>query len=200
MENKDVRLADFLFEIGTMRKILRMHRQTLLTDDLSDNIATHTFRVTMIGWILAQKENIDPYKVVMMCLLHDFGEIRSNDHNWVHKKYIQVFNEEIIEDQLGTLPFPELKELALEYEKRESKEAIIAKDADLIDQILLLKEYELQGNTEAGVWLHGKGSDTGNAQLKKLTLDASIELGKAIYESNPSDWWNNLWTSENRKD
>jgi putative hydrolase of HD superfamily len=200
MENKDLRLADFLFEMGTMRKVLRMHRQTLLTDDMSDNIATHSFRVTMIGWILAKKENADPYKVVMMCLLHDFGEIRSNDHNWVNKKYTKIFDEEIIEEQLGSLPFSELKEIALEYEARETKESIIAKDADLIDQILLLKEYELQGNKEASVWLHDKGSVKPNIHLKRLKLDSSKELGEAIYERNPSDWWSNLWTSENRKE
>jgi len=199
MEKIDLRLADFLFELGTMRKVLRMHRQTLLTDDMSDNIATHSFRVTMIGWLLAKKENIEPYKVVMMCLLHDFSEIRSNDHNWINKRYTKIFDEEIINEQLGSLPFLELKELALEYEKRESKEAIIAKDADLIDQILLLKEYEWQGNKEASIWLHGKG-DVGNAQLKKLKLDSSKELGQAIYNRSPSDWWDNLWTSKNRKD
>jgi len=199
MKNEDLRLADFLFELGTMRKVLRMHRQTLLTDDMSDNIATHSFRVTMIGWMLAKKENADPYKVVMMCMLHDLGEIRSNDHNWINKKYTKIFDEEIIEEQIGSLPFPELKEIALEYEERKTKESIIAKDADLLDQVLLLKEYEWQGNKEAGVWLHGKGNDTGNAQLKKLKLDTSKELGNAIYERTPSDWWNNLWTSENRK-
>ncbi len=200
MENIDQRLADFLFEIGTMRKVLRMHRQTLLTDDMTDNIATHSFRVTMIGWLLAKKENADPYKVVMMCMLHDFGEIRSNDHNWVNKRYTRIFDDEIIEEQLGSLPFHELKELAQEYEKRESKEAIIAKDADLIDQILLLKEYEWQGNKEASIWLHGKDSDKGHVQLKKLKLDSSKEIAQAIYDRNPSDWWNNLWTDKNRKD
>jgi len=198
--DQDLRLADFLFELGTMRKVLRMHRQTLLTDDMSDNIATHSFRVTMIGWLLAKKENVDPYKVVMMCLLHDCGEIRSNDHNWINKRYTRIFDEEIIEEQLGTLPFSELKDLALEYEKRESKESQVAKDADLIDQILLLKEYEWQGNKEAKVWLYGKGDDVGNAQLKKLKLDSAKELGQAIYDRNPSEWWNDLWTSKNRKD
>jgi len=60
--DQDLRLADFLFELGTMRKVLRMHRQTLLTDDMSDNIATHSFRVTMIGWLLAKKEMLIPIK------------------------------------------------------------------------------------------------------------------------------------------
>lgn len=189
MKDKDLRLADFLFEVGTMRKVLRMHCQNLLTDDMSDNIATHSFRVMVIGWLLAKKEKVDPYKVVMMCMLHDFGEIRSNDHNWIHKRYIKVFDEEIMKDQLGSLPFEELKDFALEYEKRESKEAQIAKDADLIDQILLLKEYEWQGNKEASIWLRGKSNNNGNAQLKKLKFKSSKGLGKAIYNKNPSDWW-----------
>jgi putative hydrolase of HD superfamily len=69
--NKYKRIAQFLFEIGSMRKLIRMHRQSLLTDDMSDNIATHSYRVAMIGWHLAMMEKADPYKVVMMCLLHD---------------------------------------------------------------------------------------------------------------------------------
>jgi|SRR5271168_2154663 len=195
---KQNRIADFLFEIGTMRKLLRMHRQTLLTDDMSDNIASHSYRVAMIGWLLAKEEQADPYKVVMMCLLHDFDELRTGDHNWVHKKYIKIFKDEIREDQLGTLPFTDLKEIADEYEERKSKESIITKDADLLDQILLLREYEWQGNQEAKIWLHGKGGDEGNAQLKKLTLDTSKKIAEAINTIAPSHWWEDIWTNKNR--
>ena len=198
-DKSEERLADFLFELGTMRKIMRIHRQTLLTDDMSDNIASHSFRAAMIGWLLAQKEGADPYKVVMMCLLHDFGETRSNDHNWVHKRYTKVFDEEIIDEQYNSLPFPELKDLAVEYKKRESVEAIIAKEADLIDQILLLKEYEWQGNKEAAIWLHGKDEDKRvSVQIKKLHLESAKELAQSIYDRNPSDWWGDLWTNQNR--
>lgn len=195
--DENTRIADFLFEAGTMRKILRAHRQTLLTDDLSDNIATHSYRVALIGWFLAQKEGADPYKVLMMCLFHDFGEIRTNDHNWVHKRYTKTFDAELIEEQFGSLPYPELSEIAEEYEKRESKESIIAKNADLLDQILLLKEYELQGNKEASIWLRGKNREDSH-RLNGLTLDSARELGEAIFERSPSDWWNDIWTSKNR--
>ncbi len=194
------RYADFLFEAGTMRKLLRAHRQTLLTDDMSDNIATHSYRAALIGWIIAKKERADPYKVVMMCLLHDFGEVRSNDHNWVHKRYVKVFDEEIINEQLGTLPDPELAALVREYELRESAESVIAKDADLIDEVLLLREYEWQGNREAALWLTGKSGEPGdtNAQRKKLRLESSRRLAESIVARAPSDWWNELWTSDNR--
>ncbi len=199
MDDEMTRWADFLFEMGTMRKVIRMHRQMLLTDDMSDNIATHSYRVALIGWVLAKMEGANPYKTVMMCLLHDVGEVRSNDHNWVNKRYVKTVDDEIVEEQLGTLPIPELRELALEYEQRESKEAICAKNADGLDQVLLLREYAWQGNKEAEVWLKGKGADRGNAQLKRLTLDSAKKLGEAIYTRNPSDWWNELWTSVNRK-
>jgi putative hydrolase of HD superfamily len=198
-KSADAKLANFLFEAGTLRKLLRVHRQTLLTDDMSDNIASHSFRVALIAWALAKKEKADVAKAVLMALLHDLGEARSNDHNWVHKRYVKVFNEEIVKGQLGGLPFGDLERLAREYDARKSKEAIIAKDADLLDEILLLREYEWQGNREAAKWLHeGKGRLKTNAQLKKLRLKSSKELGKAIYETEPSEWWSNLWTSKNR--
>lgn len=195
---KTKRIADFLFELGTMRKLLRMHRQTLLTDDMSDNISSHSYRVAFIGWFLAYEEKADPYKTVMMCLLHDIGEIRHGDQNWVHKKYVKVFDDEVVDEQLKSLPMKDLYDLAKEYKTRVSKEAIIAKDADLIDQVLLLREYEWQGNKEAKIWLHGKGSERGNAQINRLKLPSSKRLCKEIYRGNPSDWWEHLWTSTNR--
>jgi len=195
---KQERIANFLYEIGTMRKLMRIHRQTLLTDDMSDSIASHSYRVAIISWFLAKEEKADPYKTVMMSLLHDMGEVRTNDHNWIHKRYVKIFGDEIIYEQLGTLPFQDLKDMSYEYEKRKTKEAILVKEADLIDQILLLKEYDWTGNKEASVWLHGKGRNKGNAQLKKLKTKIGKGLGKAIYNVNPSDWWNDLWTSKNR--
>lgn len=194
------RLADFLYELGTMRKVLRIHRQTLLSDDVSDNIATHSYRVTMIGWLLAEMEGADKYKTVMMCLLHDAGEIRTNDHNWVHKRYSKTYDDEVLEEQLGSLPFRELFELGAEYEKRESREAVIAKDADMIDQILLLREYEWQGNKEAAIWLRGKNGVDSSRHLTALKTDSARELAQSILDRDPSDWWNEIWTNVNRKD
>jgi len=196
----DERLADFLYEIGTMRKILRSHRQTLLTDDVSDNIATHSYRMTLIGWLLAKLEGADPYKTVMMCLLHDVGEIRSNDHNWVHKRYSKTYDDEILADQLGTLPFTELFDFASEYETRACLEAVVAKDADLLDQVLLLREYEWQGNKEAALWLKGTGGETESRHITAMKTASAKELARQILTRNPSDWWAELSTNVNRKD
>lgn len=187
------KLVSFFFEVGTLRKTLRSHRQTLLTDDLSDNIASHSYRVSMIGWFLAVAEKADSHKVVMMCLLHDLEETRSGDQNWVHKKYVKVFEEEIREGQLKPLlGSKELLKFSKEYQERKTMEARIAKDADLLDQILILKEYSWQGNKEAEDWLKGK------EQEKLMFTQTGKKLAQEAYQQRPSEWWGNLWTNSRR--
>lgn len=186
-------LSSFLFEIGSLRKLIRSHRQTLLTDDQSDNIASHSYRVALIGWFLAKEEKANSEKVLLMCLLHDIGESRSGDQNWVHKRYIKVFEDEIIKGQFKNLPKGrELANTLKEYNQRKTKEAKIAKDADLLDQTLLLKEYVWQGNNEAKRWLKGR------EHQKALQTKTARELAKLIIEQRPSEWWGNLWTPNRR--
>jgi putative hydrolase of HD superfamily len=197
--NENKKIVNFLFEIGTMRKLPRIHQQLLLSQDLSDNIATHSYRVSLIAWFIAKAEKADPYKTMMMASLHDIKEVRSGDHNYIHKKYVKIFEDEISNDQLGDLPFLDLFEFITEFEKRESKEAVIAKDADLIDQMLLLKEYAHQGNKEAEIWLSGKGTDNNvNIQYQSLKTDSAKRIGKEILEGRVSEWWENIWTNKNR--
>ncbi len=192
------KIVNFLYEVGTMRKLMRMHRQVLLTDDMSDSIASHSYRVAIISWFLAKEEGADPYKTVMMSLFHDTAEVRSGDHNWVHKKYIKIYENEIEEEQLGSLPYPDLRDFISEYEKRESREAILAKEADTLDQILLLREYEWAGNKEAEQWLYGREKKKARIQLDKLKTETGRRFGNSMYDVNPSDWWKNLATSKNR--
>ena len=112
---------------------------------------------------------------------------------------IKVFEDEISKDQLGDLPFKELLGIDEEFEIRRSKEAIIAKDADLLDQMLLLKEYAHQGNSEAKIWLSGKGkANKENAQYLSLKTKSAKKLGKEILNGNVSEWWENIWTAKNR--
>lgn len=197
--DKDIsKIANFLFEVGTMKKLPRIHQQLLLSQDMSDNIASHSYRVSIIAWFLAKLENTDPYKAMTMALFHDAKEVRSGDHNYIHKKYVKIFEDEITKDQFGDLPFDDLFNLVTEFEERKSPEAVIAKDADLIDQILLLKEYAHQGNKEAEIWLSGKGNDNMNIQYQSLKTESAKKLGKEILDGKVSSWWENIWTNKNR--
>ncbi|MEZ4103481.1 MAG: hypothetical protein R3B55_02945 [Candidatus Paceibacterota bacterium] len=87
----------------------------------------------------------------------------------------------------------------MEYRERKTAEAIVAKDADLLDQILLLKEYSHQGNKEADIWLHGKDhEDKENKQLLMLKTESAKLVGRKIIETTPSDWWKGAWSNKNR--
>lgn len=185
------RVVNWFFELGTLRKIARSHRQTLLTDDLSDNIASHSFRTTMIGWCLAEAEKADTAKVVFMCLLHDTAETRTGDQNWVHKNYVHTEEEGAAAGQLLKLPGEVfMKDIGREYRARKSKEARLAKDADLLDQVLLLSEYAWRGNRETREWLNG------NEQMKRLSSQTAKKWCREICRQRPSEWWDKLWTAD----
>ena len=194
-----IKIANLCYEIGTLRKLPRSHRQTLLTNDDDDNIGSHSHRVACIAFILAKLEGVDPYKTAIMALFHDIPETRSGDQNWIHKRYVKVDEHQIINDQFSSLPFSDIFDVVSEYEQRKSKESIVAKDADLLDQVLLLREYEWAGNKEATIWLEGKNKENANRQLVRLQTESARKLGEQILTINPSDWWNDLWTDKNRK-
>jgi len=197
-ENKFKKLVSFFYEIGTLRKIPRAHQQGLFSQDLSDNIASHSFRTAFIGYFLAKELKADADKVIKMCLLHDTEESRCGDQNWVNKRYVKVFEEEIRNEQLkDIINSGELKELSREYQERKTLEAKIAKDADLLDQILILREYQMQGNKEAENWLKRNGED--NEQEKLMFTDLAKNISREMKEQSPSFWWKNLWTPKRRK-
>jgi putative hydrolase of HD superfamily len=201
-KNEIKNLTSFFFEVGNLRKVIRAHQQTLLSFDLSDTIASHSYRVALIGYFLAKELRANTDKVVKMCLLHDLEETRSSDHNWVHKRYVKVFEDEIRYDQLKNLPnSQELIKFSKEYQERKTLEAKIAKDADLLDEIFLLREYAWQGNKEAQQWLKGK-RDPRNKKMtsheKMLSTKLAKEIAKEAKRQSPSKWWENLWTPKNR--
>lgn len=192
------KITSFFYEIGTLRRILRAHQQTLLVYDPTDNIASHSFRVAFIGYFLAKELKVDADKVLKMCLLHDLEEVRVGDHNWVHKRYIKVFDSEIRKEQLNDFSgSSELLKLSVEYQERKTLESKIAKDADLLDQVFLLREYEWQGSKEAKDWL--KKVNQESQQEKQMSTKLAKEIARETKLQEPSFWWNNLWTAKRRK-
>ena len=196
-------LVSFFYEIGTLRRILRAHQQTLFSHDPTDNISAHSFRTAFIGYFLAKELKANTDKVAKMCLLHDIEESRAGDQNWLNKRYLKVFEDEIRKGQLKNLPnSEELLKLSKEYQERKTLEAKIAKDADLLDEIFLLREYELQGNKEAIDWLkgtHKKGPGKESQQEKLMFTKLAKEIAKEAKKQKPTIWWDTLWTPNRRK-
>jgi len=184
-------IANFLFEIGTLKRMVRNSYQTLGSG--GETIAEHSFRCAMIGYALAKlEEEVDEDKVTKMCLFHDLLETRTGDQNWVHAKYVRSSEEEARQDQCRGLPFgKEMLDLLKEYEERKTKEAIIVKDADVLEQLLQEKEYYEIGNKQAELWMeHSKG---------RIKTENGLKLAEAIMDGSMKNWYLELKEKPSKK-
>jgi len=173
------RIVNFFFEIATLRRLTRSHRQMI--QDVSDNISDHSFRVAVIGMILAELEKTDTNKVLKMCLFHDIAEARTGDANSINQQYLDIHEREAIKDQVSKLPIgKEILNLIDELEEQKSRESIVAKDADLLDQMVLQQEYFYKDSINGKIWQnHTEG---------RLKTKTAKKLAKKIRESNPFEW------------
>lgn len=175
------RTVEFLFEAGMLKKTPRTGFQFLGSG--AESVADHSFRTTILGYVLATMENgADIDKTVRMCLFHDLPEARTGDHNYVNKKYVAVNEEKAILDQTRDLPFgKDIVDLTHEFNAANTLEARIAKDADQLDLILELKVQLDSGNPNAKEWL--------KYALKRLCTDSGKAMGREIMDSKSDAWW-----------
>ncbi len=173
------KIINFLFEMATLRRIIRSHNQ--LIDGANDNISDHSFRVAIIGMILAKLENCDENKVMKMCLFHDIAEARTGDANFINKLYGTLREEEAINDQLEGLPIAdEVGGMLKEYNERKSTESIVSKDADNLDQMLLQQEYFYKDGKNLKVWqMHTE---------RFLRTESAKKIAWRLREANPFEW------------
>jgi putative hydrolase of HD superfamily len=178
-------LVHFLFETGHLKNVDRSG-WWLLGNKAPESVAEHSFRCTILGYILAKLEKVDTSKVIMMCLFHDLHEARTNDLHKVAQKYINLeeAGEKATWDQLEPLKGPigeEITEVLGELTDQESKESIVAKDADILECAMQAREYQVQGYNDAVDWL-----DRANDRLK---CESSKKLLSILKQSDPNEWW-----------
>ncbi len=174
------RLVDFLFEVGMLKKTPRTGYQFLGTG--KENVAEHSFRTAIIGFVLADMAGADPSQTALMGLFHDLHEARVGDFNYVNKIYNTADPELALEHALtGTGLAERILPLVEQLEASETLEARLAQDADQLDLILNLKEQLDLGNAQAGKWL--------DASVKRLRTPQGQSLAEKILTTDHSDWW-----------
>jgi putative hydrolase of HD superfamily len=179
--DRDIQL---LYEMGSLRYIPRMWRRYSNTDFA--NLAEHHIRVAWIALMIAAHEkNVDTGKLVKMALVHDIAESRTGDADDIARQYVERNEELGINDILNdTAVKDEFINLWHEYEKKESIEAKIVKDADNIDVDLELMEQKAKGSTLADA-LSEQRQFVGE---NKLYTKSAKKIWTAVRKSNPHDW------------
>lgn len=179
--NRDV---EFLFELGMLRFMPRQW-QRFLGPQVANN-SEHMFRVAWLALIIAEREGVkDTGKIMKMALVHDIAESRSGDVDYMSRQYVKRDEHMAIHDMLAeTSVEKEFLELIQEYEKRESIEAKIVKDADNLDVEMEIREMHSSGHGLAGALQPHRD----NVVSKLYFTKSAREMNAEIRESNPHDW------------
>ena len=189
------RLANFLFEAGMLRKTPRTGYQFLGSG--GENVAEHSFRAALTGYVLAKMAGANAERTAMMCLIHDFHEARTGDFNYVNSIYNDSRQRSAMEDAVKDTGLAKaLLPLWDETEEGASLEAALARDADQIDLILNLVEQRRLGNPYAEEWL--------KAAMQRLRTHEGRTLAQAVERGEPAAWWRNgasdeWWIHKGRK-
>jgi len=174
------RIVDFFNEAGMLRFTPRTGYQFLGSG--KENVAEHSFRTAVIGWVLARMADADAPRTALICLFHDLHEARTGDFNYVNRIYNNTLPRKALEDAVfGTGLAEDVLSFWDELEEAASPEAKLARDADTLDLILNLKRELDLGNKAAAAWLH--------CALQRLHTPAGRELARVTTETDHNAWW-----------
>lgn len=174
-------IANFLFEVGMLSRTPRSGYQFLGSGN--ESVAEHVLRTVFVGYTLCKMDDsLDEFRVLKMCVLHDLPEARTGDMNYVNKKYVNVDEEKAVKELTDELFFGEdIRSAIEEFNAKETREALIARDADQIALILQLKECGDLGNKYSDEWI--------DFALQRLTTENGKKLAERITKTDSSLWW-----------
>lgn len=179
---KDV---DLLFELGCLRYVDRTWRQ-FLGGDMA-NVAEHSFRVMWIALLIAEQEKKgDVGTILQMALVHDATESRTGDVQYLSRQYTKRDETLAAADMFGRTSLKKYEEIWKQYEKRDTIEAKIVKDADNIDVELELREQQHRGHDLKKIWKTRRRQGVRSILFTKTAK----KLWDLIEKTNPHDWHN----------
>ena len=174
------RLIDLIHEAGMLRHTPRSGYAFLGTG--SESVAEHSYRMSVIGLVLARLAGADAGRVLELCLFHDLHEARTGDFNDVNHRYDTCRAREALADAVeGTGLEDELLSVHDEFEARETLEARLARDADQLDLICNLKAELDRGNAFAAQWLE--------SAVQRLRTPWAKELAEEALAADHNRWW-----------
>jgi putative hydrolase of HD superfamily len=186
-KDKLKKVTNFMFEIGTLKNVKRSGFWLINIKD-PESVADHSFRTGILGYILAQLEGANPEKVALMCLFNDLHEARLNDLHKIGQRYIDFKKAETVAHKEQTESIGELGEgifsLHRELHELKTKEADVARDADLLENAYQAKEYIEIGHKDAQNWI-----DNIRGVIKTKTAKKLLDL---LEKTNSNDWWQSL--------
>jgi putative hydrolases of HD superfamily len=187
-KSKELALVNFFAEAGLLKRVKRSGWWVAGIKD-PESVAEHSFRTAIMGFCLAEREGVDPLKVMTMALFNDIHESRINDLHKMGHYYIDFKNAEkkVFHDQVADLPSKlkaQLSAFRREYDAQETAESILARDVDILECLIQAKEYYQDGHERAKYFL-----TRAPEYLKSTTAK---KLWKVITRWDSDEWWRSV--------
>ena len=181
-------IANLLFKAKILKDIPRSGYHFLGAG--KESVAEHSFSISFIAFVMSQMEpNIDALKLIAMCLVHDLLEAKTGDLNYVQKKYVTADENKAVEDISRDLPFGQsLADLIHEFNKGQSVEAKLARDADQLALILDLKALSDIGYYPPKKWLP--------YALKRMETKTGQDIAESVMKTEWDSWWFNKFVDK----
>lgn len=182
------KITHFIFELNQLK---RQKNAGFRLSGVKDPYSTagHIWRAAEIGFLLAEMENANSEHVVTILIVHDNGETRIGDKHKVSARYLDTteaeknaFQEQIT--GIGNSIEEKINDYYEEFENRNTKEGIIAKDADWLEQAFQAKEYLDLGYPMVDKWID-------NVE-KAVETESAKKIIREMRKTNFTDWWQGL--------
>lgn len=177
-------ITNLVYEAAVVKRMKRTGWQIL--GDNEEGVGEHTFMTCVIAYFLAKQLKANLETVLTMAVFHDFHEARTGDLDKIASFYMTRDQDKANRDIFAGIDDGLLARLD-EFEKKESLEARVAYEANVIAFLVELKLLEEKGNTHAREWLDGN--------LARLRLPEAISLAKDLAATDSHDWWKSLRTT-----
>lgn len=174
-------IADLLFQARILKELPRSGYHFLGAGQ--ESVAEHCFCTTFIAYVMAQLEtDIDPLRLISMCLVHDLVEARTGDLNTVHKMYVSPNHDLALNDTVKDFTFGQsLAGLIHKFEEGKTTEALLARDADQLAFVIDLKSLADTGYRTPKKWLP--------PILKRLKTETGRKIAHSIMDTEWDNWW-----------
>jgi putative hydrolase of HD superfamily len=174
-------IVNLLFEARILKEIPRSGFHFLGSG--RESVAEHIYLTTFIASIFSYLDpDVNSLRLLQMCLIHDLGEARTGDLNYVHKKYVAADEVGAMADLTRNVPFGSLMEdLFEEFRKGDTLEAQLAHDADQLSLVVELKALRDVGHDGPEGWLPHV--------IDRLKTPVARDLAAEVLKTDSNGWW-----------
>jgi putative hydrolases of HD superfamily len=176
-------LAAFGYELGLLKRVRRSGWWHAGVRD-PESVAEHTMRTAQLAALIAAEEGADPARASFLALWHDSQETRTGDLPHTAAAYLtKPEPRQITADQTERLPERSreaIRGAVNEYESRQTREALCAKDADKLEMLLQAIEYRDTGVRRVDGWIDSAHED--------LKTETGRRIAEAAVNLSPLSW------------